>query len=54
MPTEVHDTHQDWTEDERIDMMATAFLSYAEGKILKTRVGTSKPLILYASLPLIY
>ncbi|KAJ9365593.1 hypothetical protein DTO280E4_562 [Paecilomyces variotii] len=41
MPTEVHDTHQDWIEDERIDMMATGFLSYAEGKILKTRVGTT-------------
>ncbi|KAJ9255576.1 hypothetical protein DTO207G8_2966 [Paecilomyces variotii] len=41
MPTEVHDAHQDWIEDERIDMMATGFLSYAEGKILKTRVGTT-------------
>lgn len=54
MPTEIHDSHQQWIDDEKIDMIAAGFMSYAEAKVFKPRVVTSKSLILYTSPPLIY
>ncbi|EEP77852.1 predicted protein [Uncinocarpus reesii 1704] len=41
MPTLLHDCHQEWIKDEMYDMTRAGFLSDAELKFLRTRVGTT-------------
>ncbi|KKA20263.1 hypothetical protein T310_5726 [Rasamsonia emersonii CBS 393.64] len=41
MPTEVHDCHQDWIGMEFDNMLAQSFLTAAEKRVLRTRVGTT-------------
>jgi hypothetical protein len=42
MPTEVHDTHQDWVNEEEKKMIFAQFLNQSEALLLKVRVGTSR------------
>ena len=42
MPTEVHDAHQDWINEEEKKMIFTQFLNQSEALLLKVRVGTSR------------
>jgi hypothetical protein len=42
MPTEVHDTHQDWVDEEKKKMIFAQFLNQDEALLLKLRVGTSR------------
>lgn len=46
MPTEVHDCHQDWIGMEFDNMLAQSFLTAAEKRVLRTRVGTSGLMLL--------
>ncbi|KAJ9394538.1 hypothetical protein DTO282F9_8527 [Paecilomyces variotii] len=40
MPTEVHDVHQHWIGEEKLDMVLAGFLTPAEGHALTLGVGT--------------
>jgi hypothetical protein len=42
MPTFIHDYHQPWLSDEKLDMFATGFITQAEAKLLEILSGTSK------------
>ncbi|KKZ59940.1 hypothetical protein EMCG_05231 [[Emmonsia] crescens] len=41
MPTHICDTHQEWISNEMADMQASGFLTLAERKYLRLRVGTT-------------
>lgn len=40
--TEVHDTQQDWVDEEKKKMIFAQFLNQDEALLLKLRVGTSR------------
>src|SRR5438876_10656528 len=42
MPTFIHNSHQPWLENEKIRMIATGFITFAEAPLLKLFHGTSK------------